>query len=161
MTLQEFAWIGGLVGAAAMVLSVIFASIQIRNNTRAIRAAAFQQITASTAGSYQELARDAGLCGLVLRGNDKFDSLDRVEKARYRFHQMAFLRHAEIAYVQEKIGTLKGEYWIGIRGTMDSYFSTAGARDAWALVRPRINPEFRDFVDEIVRIEAEKAAGVQ
>jgi hypothetical protein len=158
MTLQETAWIGGLVGAAAMVISVIFASIQIRNNTRAIRAAAFQQIAVATASSYQELARDAVLCSLVLRGNDDFDALDRVEKARYRFHQMAFLRHAEIAFVQERIGTLKGEYWVGIRGTMDSYFSSAGARDAWSLVRPRINAEFRSYVDEIVRIQTEEAA---
>jgi hypothetical protein len=158
MTLDEIATIGGLVAAATTVVSLIFASIQIRNNTRAIRAAAFQQVTGLTASSYQELARDANLCGLILRGNDDFEALDRVEKARYRFHQMGFLRLAEIAYMQEKIGTLSGENWHGIRATMDPFYSSQGQRAAWALIRSRINPEFRAYVDEIVRLEAEKAA---
>ncbi len=150
MSLREFAWIGGVIGAIAMVVSVLFASIQIRNNTRAIRAAAFQQMAAMTASNYDDLARDANLCSLILRGGDDFASLDRLEKARFRFYQMSFLQRVENAYFQEKVGTLKAEHAAGIRATIDVLFSLPGQRDAWALVRGRINPEFRAYVDVAV-----------
>lgn len=157
MNLQEFAWIGGMVGAVAMVVSVLFASIQIRNNTRAIRAAAFQQMVASRVSQLDALAGDANLCSLVLRGGDDFDSLDRVEKARFRFHLQAFIRRAENAWMQNRLGTISDMKVIGLHESMARIFSSPGQRDAWALIRMAIDPDFRAHVDEIVRLEAAKA----
>ncbi len=158
MTLQEFAWIGGVIGAIAMVVSVLFASVQIRNNTRAIRAAAFQQVVASRVGQLDALASDPNLCSLVLRGGDDFAGLDRVEKARCRFHLQAFIRRGENVWMQNKFGTLHDANVAGIRDSTERIFSSPGQRAAWALIRTATDPVFRAYIDEIVRQEAEKAA---
>ncbi len=151
MNLQEFAWIGGLVGSAAMVVSVIFGSIQIRNNTRAIRAAAFQQMAMALSSPADELARNAEFCGLILRGADDFNGLERLDKARFRFYQQGLLRRVESALMQNKLGTLHKEHLLGARDILTAVYSSQGQRDAWALIRTRFNPEFRTYVDEVVR----------
>ncbi len=150
MTLQELAQTGAAVGGIGVIASFIYVAIQIRNNTRAVRAATFQQLVSSLVGQLDELARDGELCSLVLRGGDDFESLDRIEKARFRFHLLSHLRRVENAYVQHEIGTLKDQYWIGIREGLSAIFSSPGQRAAWILIKSRLNPNFRNFVDEIV-----------
>lgn len=146
-----------MVGATAMVISVLFGSIQIRNNTRAIRAAAFQQMATSLATPADELARNPELCALLLRGADDFHAMERLDKARFRFYQQGLLRRVESALLQNKLGTLHEEHLLGIRDIMTAVYSSQGQRDAWALIRTRFNPEFRTYVDEVVREEATKA----
>jgi hypothetical protein len=150
MTLQELAQTGAAIGGVGVIASFIYVAIQIRNNTRAVRAATFQQLVSSLVGQLDELARDGELCSLVLRGGDDFETLDRIEKARFRFHLLSHLRRVENAYVQHEIGTLKDQYWIGIREGLSAIFSSPGQRAAWILIKSRLNPEFRNFVDEIV-----------
>jgi hypothetical protein len=150
MTLQELAQTGAAIGGVGVIASFIYVAIQIRNNTRAVRAATFQQLVSSLVGQLDELARDGELCSLVLRGGDDFETLDRIEKARFRFHLLSHLRRVENAYVQHEIGTLKDQYWIGIREGLNAIFSSPGQRAAWILIKSRLNPEFRNFVDEIV-----------
>jgi hypothetical protein len=97
-----------------------------------------------------ELARNRDLCDLLLRGGDDFDALDRVDKARFRFHLMGFMRRFENAYMQHKIGTLEESNWGGLRSTLDSVLSSPGSRSAWPLIKSRMNPEFRDYIDGYV-----------
>ena len=49
MWLEHLAWFASVVSALAIVVSAIYASMQIRHNTRAVRAAAFQQVVNSFA----------------------------------------------------------------------------------------------------------------
>lgn len=158
MTLQEFAQLGGAIGGMGVISSFIYVAIQIRNNTKAVRAGTFQQLVASLVVQLDDLARNRDLCDLVLRGGDDFNSLDRVDKARFRFHLMSFMRRIENAYMQHKIGTLKDENWSGLRSTLNAVFSSPGQRTAWPLIKSRMNPEFRTYVDGYVDRAAAGAA---
>lgn len=155
MTLQETLQILGGIGVIA---SITYAAFQIRNNTRAVRATAFQQISGSISSQLDELARNADLCSLMLRGGDDFEALDRLEKARFRFHVMSHMSRVENAFMQHRIGTLKDDHWTGIRNGMISSLEAPGRRVAWALIRNRLNPDFRAHVDKIVEQAAKAAA---
>ena len=147
MTLQELAQIGAVVG---VVTSAIYVAIQIRNNTRAVRAAAFQQLAASISSQLDDLARNDELCSLLLRGGDDFESLDRTEKARFRFLLLSHLSRVENAYMQHRIGTLKDDHWTGMRNGLIASLEAPGRRVAWQLIKNRLNPDFRAYVDKIV-----------
>ena len=58
MSLQEFAELGASMGGIGVLASIIYAALQIRNNTRAVRASAFQQVVNSFAAISFEIARD-------------------------------------------------------------------------------------------------------
>lgn len=154
MTLQEFAQLGGTASGIGVIVSFIYVAIQIRNNTRAVRAAAFQNLASSITGQLDDLARNGELCSLVLRGGDDFESLDRVEKARFRFQTLSFMQRAENAYMQHRIGTIRESDWAGLQVTLEAILSSPGRRAAWNLVRTRTGLEFRTHVDELAAKQA-------
>ena len=155
MTLQEILQILGGIGVIA---SMIFVGIQIRNNAKAVRAATYQQLSASVSAPWDNFFNNAESCSLALRGGDNFESLDRLEKARYRFMLMATLRRYENAWFQHRIGTLKRDEWLGLNANLEAIFGAPGNHSAWALIRDRSNAKFRSFIDDLVKRTAPIAA---
>ncbi len=147
MTLPETAQILGGIGVIA---SIIYVGIQIRNNARALRAATYQQLTAAFTANLDVLFQNAEACSLVLRGADDFNSLDRLEKARYRFQLMAMLRRYANAWFQYKIGTLRDEDWQQICSHLEALFSVPGNAVAWQLIKNRSPADFRKFIDDMI-----------
>lgn len=155
MTLQQIAQILGAIGVIA---SLIYVAVQIRNNARAVRAAAYQQLSAAMASSWETLANNGESISIMLRGGDDFDSLGRIEKARFRLWLMAYARKYENAWFQYKIGTLREKDWLAIAADMDSLFSLPGSRTAWPLVSNRSSVDFRAVVAAVVERQAATSA---
>ncbi len=149
MPLREWASIASVVSAVALVVSVIYVSIQIRNNTRAVRASAFQQVVDSFAGISLDIAKDRVLVDLYLRGSQEFASLSEVERAQYSLMLLSFLRRAENVFFQTEIQLLQSEHWSGIRESIKAIVAPPGARDCWGAIKGRLNPEFRAFIDKL------------
>ena len=152
MTLQDILQI---VGGIGVIVSITYAGLQVRRNTRALRAVTYQQTAGSFIAAWDDLSRNPEMVGLLLRGGDDFSSLDRIEKARFRFFTTSYCRRFEIAYFQHQIGILTDADWQAMSADIDSIFSLPGVRAAWPLVKNRSNPAFRAHLDErIARIEA-------
>ena len=155
MTLQETLQILSGIGVIA---SMIYVGIQIRNNAKAVRAATYQQLSASVSAPWDNFFNNAESCSLVLRGGDDFEGLNRLEKSRYRFMLMATMRRYENVWFQHRMGTLKTEDWRGINANLEAIFTAPGTHSAWAVVKDRSNAEFRTFVDELAKRKAPIAA---
>ena len=97
-----------------------------------------------------ELARNGELCSLILRGGDDFESLDRVEKARFRFDTLGFMQRVENAYMQHNIGTIRESDWASLQSMLETVLSVPGRRAAWNLMKSHMSAEFRTYVDEWV-----------
>ena len=150
MILEQIAWISSVVSAAAIVMSVLYASIQIRHNTRAVLAAAFQQVVNSFAEISFDIGRDKSLVDLHLRAGRDFSSLGEVERAQYGLMLLSFMRRAESVYFQTEIHMLENRHWSGIRESVKNILGTPGARACWAEIRNRLNPTFCDFIDTLI-----------
>ena len=148
MTLQEVLQV---IGAIGVISSFTYAAIQIRTNTRALRASTYQQLATSIVNSWDDLAKNAELCDLILRASDDFESLGRVEKARFRFSMMGYLRRYETAYFQHKIGILRDGDWAGIAADLDALFPLPGVRAVWPLIKTRSSVEFRSHIDALMQ----------
>ena len=147
MTLQEILQV---IGGVGVIGSLIYLGIQIRNNSRALRAATILQISHTMQGALFNMASNEEMTSLVLRGGDNFSLLSRVEKARFRFHGMFILSINQNVYIQHKIGTLTNSDWDSFNKDLDTYFDMKGARQAWQHYKARFNPEFQAYVDAIV-----------
>jgi len=137
------------------ILSVIYVSIQICHNTRAVRASAFQQVVNSFAAISFDIAKDRNRVDLYLHAGRDLASLGEVERAQYSLMLLSFLRRAENVYVQSEIRTLHTQHWSGIRESIKTIMATPGARACWSEIKNRVNPEFRAFIDGLI---AEQAA---
>ena len=154
MLLEQMAWLASVVSAVAIVVSAIYASIQIRHNTLAVRAAAFQQVINSFAAISFDIAKDRNLVDLYLRAGKEFASLGEVERAQYSLMLLSFLRRAENVLFQSSTRVLDTEHWSGIRNSIKAILVPPGARVCWSEIKNRLNPEFRGFVESLMAEEA-------
>ena len=150
MTLEQLAWLSSVVSAVALVISVIYVSIQIRHNTRAVLAAAYQQVVNSFAQISFDIAKDKSLADLYLRAGQGFSSLGDVERTQYSLMLLSFMRRAENVFFQTEIHMLQNEHWFGIRDSVKAILGPPGARDCWNEIKNRLNPKFRDFIDTLI-----------
>jgi hypothetical protein len=150
MLLAEWASIASVVSAVSLVVSVVYVSIQIRHNTCAVRAAAFQQVVDSFAGISMDIAKDRNLVDLYLRASREFASLSDVERAQYSLMLLSFLRRAENVFFQTEIQLLQTEHWSRIRDSIKAIVAPPGARDCWSEIKNRLNPRFRAFIDTLI-----------
>jgi len=150
MLLEQLAWLASVVSAIAIVVSATYASIQIRHNTLAVRASAFQQVINSFAAISFDIAKDRDLVELYLRAGKEFASLGEVERAQYSLMLLSFLRRAENVLFQSNTHMLHAEHWSGIRDSIKAILAPPGARVCWSEIKNRLNPEFRAFVDSLI-----------
>ncbi len=149
MTLEQFAWLGNIVSGLGVIATVIYTSIQIRSNTRAVRASAFQEVVDSFASISFDIAKDKNLTDLFLRAGRDASTLNDVERTQYDFMLSSFLRRAESLYFQSESRTLLDKHWAGIRASIEWVMSSPGARTRWREIHKRFNPEFAAFIDEL------------
>ncbi len=154
MLLEQLAWLASVVSAIAIVVSAIYASVQIRHNTLAVRASAFQQVINSFAAISFDIAKDRNLVDLYLRAGKEFASLGEVDRAQYSLMLLSFLRRAENVLFQSSTHMLRTEHWSGIRDSIKAILAPPGARVCWSEIKNRLNPEFRAFIDSLMAEQA-------
>ncbi len=154
MWLENLARFASIVSALAIVVSAVYASIQIRHNTRAVRASAFQQVINSFAAISFDIAKDEKLVDLYLRAGRRFESLSEVERTQYSLMLLSFLRRAENVLYQSNTHHLTSEHWSGIRNSIKAILTPPGARACWMEIEDRLNPDFRAFVASIIAEQA-------
>ncbi len=161
MRLEELNEVAGIVSAAAIVATAFYAALQIRHNTRAVRASAFQQVIDSFAAISFDIARDKALVELSIRAGRDFASLSEAERTQYSLMLLNFMRRAENVLFQSSAHLLTGEHWSGIRNSIKAILAPPGARACWAELQDRLNPDFRAFVATLVAELAEAPASPQ
>jgi hypothetical protein len=150
MSLDLLASLSSTVGAVALVLSVIYASIQIGHNTRAVLASAFQQVVNSFAEISFEISKDKTLVDLYLRAGQELDTFDELERMQYRLMLLSLLRRAENVFFQTEIRMLHPDHWSGIRNSVKTIVTPPAARRCWREIKTRFNPTFASFVDSLI-----------
>ena len=68
MSLGDLANLGQIIGAIAVVVSLVYVALQIRQNTNAVPAATSQSVHEHFANWYNSLACDASLSKIVIDG---------------------------------------------------------------------------------------------
>ena len=154
MTLAEISQIAVALGTLA---SIVYAGIQIRNNARAVRASTIQHFVSAFTSHWDEIARNPELSGLLLRGLDDFDALDRLEKMRFRFALTALMRRWENVWEHLKDGTLQ-EGDLPSTKSQEAIASAPGFWIAWELVKVQSGADFTRHVDKLIATQKAAAA---
>jgi len=139
--------LGELLGAVAVVVSLVYLSRQVHQNTTAVRTA--NAVTVQ--GNFQQLARmfytDREMGDLVLRamrGDADMPPADLIAAYAWFFD---FLKTAELAYYQFCNGDLDPPLWEASFQFYHAYFTTPGFRTYWAERRAAFVPAFQEAMD--------------
>jgi hypothetical protein len=140
MNLEQLASLGSILSGLGVIATVIYMSIEIRNNTSAVRSSAFQKVVNSFASISFDIAKEKNLTDLFLRAGRNLAALDEVERTQYNFMLLSFLRRAENVYFQSEVRALHERHWSGIRASIAWVMASPGARTSWNEIKDRFNP---------------------
>jgi len=123
--------IGQLVGALAVVISLIYLAREVRSNARATRQAAMRATLDNFNRLGQQLTQHSDLAGLYYRGLDDFESLEGVDRARFSWFMHQIFRNVEDVYHQHLEGHLDPRVWRGLEVTMRDINIEPGVQAWW------------------------------
>ena len=117
--------IGQIVGALAVVISLIYLATEVRSNARATRLAATRSTLDSLYRLIQQITEHPDLAELRSRGFDDFESLEGTDRARFFSYMHGLFRNMEDVYYLHLRGHLDPHFWRGLEAVMrDSQYKT-------------------------------------
>lgn len=150
LQLSEWAHVAEIVGAAAVVASLVFVGFQLRENTREVRAGTFQAVADTDLALLQELARSKELATSWRYYLDYPESLDQPELFQATDMATAMLRNLENIHAQSNI---LPERWASQYAVMQDLLRTKGLMCFFATslnARAFIGPFREEVIDPIL-----------
>jgi len=159
MSLSDIASIGSLVSGVAVLVSLIYLSLQMKQNTKHTRALIHQGRTEGIADWLNELASDPTLMEIYLRGTAGDQTMSDVEAARFVVVSTARFYSFEDQFYQHSEGLLSEARYAGLVTAAKGSLRYPGSRTTWLLMRGSFESGFQGFMDNILNeVPAEPAA---
>ncbi|HSG97673.1 MAG TPA: hypothetical protein VLA11_06755 [Woeseiaceae bacterium] len=95
-----------VLGLVAVAVSLVFVGLEVRQNTIASRASAYQEHGSHLSNQWFALAQDPALARIMFAGEDAWDELTAVEKAQLTYAYIAIFRSYETILLQVEEGLL-------------------------------------------------------
>ncbi|HXI85865.1 MAG TPA: hypothetical protein VNH64_00290 [Parvularculaceae bacterium] len=151
MTLEAIYYASQIFVALALVVSLVFAAIQIRHATQAARAQTNQSIANSwlmTAGVVADhiTAFNAGLAS----ARDGFDDISADDRMTFVVIIHAYFRHYENIFLQAERGYIDRRMWDSWSEHMRIVAAFPGAQRWWRMRSRGFAPEFQRVVEAAV-----------
>jgi hypothetical protein len=151
MNIAEISQISESLASVAVVVSLIFVGYQIRQNTRATRAASHHAVSEALNRVNLLWARNSEMSRIWLAGMSDRGALTPEERWRFDSTVRAYLHVCETMYMQADLGA--GDLGIvaaEVNG-IKSIFSSEGVKEWWAENPFGFSPEFRDYVGKLIQ----------
>lgn len=159
MTIADLANIAQIVGSVAVIASLIFVGLQIRQSTRVTRATALQ-MNADYWLNYFTLLADRQLGEVYSKGALGRVELDSGEFAQFFFLCRATFMGCENQHHQYLSGLLDDDAYRGYEATIREQIADfPGVRAMWQLVKHTYGTEFVKFLDKQIEGTAPHARG--
>ena len=144
--------IGEIVGALAVVISLVYLATQIRIQNRESRLAAVHDILVGFRESIQAFG-SVSLGVTLVKGNDDWSSLTDPEIMNLLSGLLPMLRLWEEAFIQYQNGRLENRIWKGINSQYSSYLNYPSISKAWELRGHHFDSDFQRHVNSIHKTE--------
>ena len=150
MNWEAIGVVSEVVAAIAVVASLIYLSIQVRDSKNSTIAATHYEVTEAINTAYTTIAESSDLSHIYLKGNHDPSELGREELARYMILIGGIFARYNNYYMQHERGTLSDEPW-GIAVThMQSLMQYKGVQWWWKGSRQHYLAGMKELLDGMV-----------
>ena len=151
MTLAEISQISQTVGSAAVVASLIFVGVQIRQNTKATRAASHHAVSEALNQVNLLWARNSEVTRIWLAGISDRGALTPEDRWRFDSIVRAYLHVCETMYMQAELGAGDSGIVMAEENGIKTVFASGGVREWWAENPFGFSPAFRKYVERLTK----------
>ena len=143
--------IGEIVGAIAVVATLAYLAIQIRQNTTTARASATREIHDSLMAAHRPIYSSTEVARIVRLGSFEPDSLSPDERIQFDTAMYNLFAGFEIYQSQHRAGLIDEEIFSRVSKGIRNQISTPGVQDWWSKYKSDFSADF------IARVEQELA----
>lgn len=156
MSLSDLASLGGFASGVAVLISLIYLALQVRQNTHAHRVTAHEERLTFVRDFLGRIA-EPSMAAVYLRGLSADGDLTEIEFTRYRalMHSW-FLGMAEVVWLYDR-GVLDEDRFAGSMAALRGYLGFPGCRAVWRVIAPVMPITFQDLVTKLIA-EGEEAS---
>ena len=153
--LDTIATIANIFASAAVVLTLVFIGIQLKQNAELTRMAAAQTSAQLLSTNLGRIIESPDLAELITKEGAP-ECWSRAERLRVTNFLSASFRHYEVLHTHRRFGVFEEELWAGTEARLRDSLDSAAIRDWWQDSKAFYAKSFVDFAD---RIAAEMEAG--
>ncbi len=150
MNIQDLGSLGEFIAAVAVVVSLAYVAVQIRQNTRASRAETVQHLTSSYISILNGLVLNSESTRLLIAGLRSWDELNEEDRIRFSLLMYSVFTAFQNAFHQRRYGTLEDELFEPWHRQLTLYTRRPGVVAWWAYSQSHFTDAFREFVNELM-----------
>jgi hypothetical protein len=148
--------IGEVIGAGAVVVSVVYLALQIRRQTDQSRLEATRELANQFSEYTNRLVDDKEFVQLYLKAVAGYHCLPNEDRARIAsfFHQI--MRFNEQQYLHETNTNVDSSYFESIHSTFEEWLTFPGVQEWWDVSGNMFGAQFRQKVDADIVVAKKK-----
>jgi hypothetical protein len=147
MTLETLGNVGEFLGALAVLISLIYLALQIRQNTRTVRSAAHQAWSSSTAELNIMPASNREFARVYRTGSQNPSQLEPEERDQFNIFVIQILNAYQSLFFQFRHGMIDEVHWQSNLKAIRRILSAPGTRSCWdRYSEDFFDPRFRDCI---------------
>jgi hypothetical protein len=149
MTLEQASFLAQIISAIAVIASLVFVGVQLRQATAAIRGSSSQAHSALYTELVRSIIDNADFARIWSIGLTDPDALAEDEWTRFVAYASALFRLYESSRVQWLNGRLDEEHWHTIERQATDFGHLPGLKLAWDLRADWYSAEFRAWFNDL------------
>lgn len=149
MTLEQASLVAQIVSAVAVIASLVFVGVQLKQATAAIRGSSSEAHAALYTELVHSIIDNADFARIWSKGLTDPKGLREDEWVRFVAYSSALFRQYETSRVQWQKGRLDNEHWHTIEKQAISFGHLPGLKEAWKLRGHWYSPEFRAWFESL------------
>ena len=150
LKLSDMASIAEVIGAVAIVISLMYVGVQLNDSTRAVRSASANETSAAISSWYTQIGSNSQASQVFIDGITSPESLSREEMIQFIFMVHGIFIEYQSAYYPAQEGTLDAGLQESFTATLLGVREMPGFALYWKQRGNYFKPDFKSYVDDLL-----------
>ena len=143
--------IGELLVAIAVVISVVFVAVEIRQNSEAQIRSTTQEAVANYISSLERMVDNPDFSCLYIRGVQDYRALSGADRLRFSAYYMSTYYQLQEMFQFSEQGSIDADTWSGFLGLLTETTRYPGVRQWFSDRRHWFSSDFQAYVDKLIQ----------
>ena len=139
-----------IIGTVAVVLSLVYVGLQVRQNTRAIQTATAQGVNEQHAATIRLIIESPEFADLLVRAERAPASMSAADSLRYDGYLNQRINVYETVYTSWVAGTMEDGMAAGWLAGLPGWLCLAGSLEHWRSNAGNYHPAFQVAMDSVI-----------
>ena len=160
LKLSEWASIAEIIGAFAVVISLLYVGVQVNDSTSAVRAASANDVNVALQSWYLEIGTDQQTSELFYTALISEEALSNEEEFQFLMMLHGAFLAFQNSYLLAEEGTIDLELREAITAAIVGIKNLPGMRRYWRQRKSYLHSGFADYVDQLLQQEMEVSVDI-